>query len=400
MRGSKPPVTAPHYKIVRFWPFYNAFRNQKQKPTTPTQINMASTALVEVDVQGKLEKLASGKVRDLFYIDGKTLLFVASDRISAYDVIMNNVSAFATACCSSCLLKWLYLHLNQVFFPTMTEFSIGYTRQRRTAHSDEVRLRRHLGFDHNTYLRLSIYWFHYLQSKISNLETHYISNTLPPALDSVSQSIRESLQPRSMQVRRLQVFAIESIVRGYITGSGWAEYKKSGTVCGIQMPTGLIEGQKLEKPLWTPSTKAEVGGKDENISPAEARKIVGEKYAKEIERLSLECYFVAAQRAEEVGIILADTKFEFALDADADKVVLVDEVLTPDSSRFWPKDTWEENLGKAQPSFDKQFLRDWLTKEGLKDKKGVEVPDEVVKKTAEKYKEAYEKLTGENLKAT
>jgi phosphoribosylaminoimidazole-succinocarboxamide synthase len=197
-----------------------------------------------------------------------------------------------------------------------------------------------------------------------------------------------------MQVRRLQVFPIESIVRGYITGSGWAEYKESGTVCGIPMPTGLIEGQKLEKPLWTPSTKAEVGGKDENISPSKAAEIIGQPFAVEIERQSLEIYSVAARRAEEVGIVLADTKFEFGLDKKTNKVVLIDEVLTPDSSRFWPKETWEQNLGKAQPSFDKQFLRDWLTTNGLKGKEGVVVPDDVVARTAEKYREAYEKISG------
>lgn len=204
------------------------------------------------------------------------------------------------------------------------------------------------------------------------------------------------LRRRSMQVRRLEVFPIESIVRGYITGSGWAEYKKSGTVNGIPMTKGFIEGQKLEKPLWTPSTKAELGGKDENISPEKAAEIVGKHYADEIERLSLEIYSVAAKRAEEVGIVLADTKFEFGLDRkNGNKVVLIDEVLTPDSSRFWPKETWEQNLGKAQPSFDKQFLRDWLTGNGLKGKEGVKVPEEVVEETAAKYKEAYEKLTGE-----
>jgi phosphoribosylaminoimidazole-succinocarboxamide synthase len=203
-----------------------------------------------------------------------------------------------------------------------------------------------------------------------------------------------------MQVRRLEVFPIESIVRGYITGSGWAEYKKSGTVNGISMPKGLIEGQKLEKPLWTPSTKAELGGKDENISPEEAVKILGKDFADEIERLSLEIYSVAAKRAEEVGIILADTKFEFGFDRkNGNKVVLIDEVLTPDSSRFWPKETWEQNLGKAQPSFDKQFLRDWLTSNGLKGKENVTVPEDIVNETASKYKEAYEKIAGEQWKS-
>jgi phosphoribosylaminoimidazole-succinocarboxamide synthase len=239
---------------------------------------------------------------------------------------------------------------------------------------------------------MSIYWFTYLPQHVPGLSTHFLSSTLPAPISSLPSA--SSLQDRSMQVRRLRIIPIESIVRGYITGSGWSEYTKSGTVNGIKLPTGLIEGQKLPEPLWTPSTKAEVGGKDENISPEEARKIVGNaEVAKKVEELSLAIYKAAAERAEKVGIVLADTKFEFGLD-EKDQVVLVDEVLTPDSSRFWPQETWEANLGKAQPSFDKQFLRDWLTSEGLKGKEGVKVPDEIVKKTAEKYKEAYEKITG------
>jgi phosphoribosylaminoimidazole-succinocarboxamide synthase len=239
---------------------------------------------------------------------------------------------------------------------------------------------------------MSIYWFTYLPQHVPGLSTHFLSSKLPAPLSSLPSA--SSLQDRSMQVRRLRIIPIESIVRGYITGSGWSEYTKSGTVNGIKLPAGLIEGQKLPEPLWTPSTKAEVGGKDENISPEEARKIVGNaEVAKKVEELSLAIYKAAAERAEKVGIVLADTKFEFGLD-EKDQVVLVDEVLTPDSSRFWPQETWEANLGKAQPSFDKQFLRDWLTSEGLKGKEGVKVPDEIVKKTAEKYKEAYEKITG------
>lgn len=199
-----------------------------------------------------------------------------------------------------------------------------------------------------------------------------------------------------MQVRRLRILPIESIVRGYITGSGWSEYAKSGTVNGIKLPAGLIEGQKLPEPLWTPSTKAEVGGKDENISPEKARSMIGDaKIAQRVEELSLAIYSAAADRAEEVGIILADTKFEFGVD-EMGEVVLVDEVLTPDSSRFWPKESWEKNLGKAQPSYDKQFLRDWLTGEGLKGKEGVKVPEDIVEKTAAKYREACEKLTGKS----
>jgi phosphoribosylaminoimidazole-succinocarboxamide synthase len=202
-----------------------------------------------------------------------------------------------------------------------------------------------------------------------------------------------------MQVRRLKIVPIESIVRGYITGSAWSEYKRSGTVHGIQLPAGMIEGQKLPKPLWTPSTKAEAGLKDENISPEEARKLINdEKLAETIEKLSLQVYTEAATRAEQVGIILADTKFEFGVDStNGNEVVLVDEVLTPDSSRFWPKETWVAHLGKAQPSFDKQYLRDWLVAQGLKGQEEVAIPEEVVEQTAMKYREACELLTGQKL---
>ncbi|KAF2477297.1 SAICAR synthetase [Lindgomyces ingoldianus] len=309
---------------------------------------MTSTALTQVDLDGKLPKLASGKVRDLFSIDEKTLLFVASDRISAYDVVMQN--------------------------------GIPQKGSLLTA--------------------MSVYWFEYLKKKIPGLQTHFIDNSLPPSLEaSLSPSLAQSLRARSMRVHRLRIFPLESIVRGYITGSAWSEYKKSGTINGINIPAGLVEGQKLETPLWTPSTKAEAGGKDENISPEEARRLIGEDYAKKIENRSLEIYEVAAKRAEEVGIILADTKFEFGVNSqNQDEVVLVDEILTPDSSRFWSKETWEANLGKPQPSFDKQYLRDWLTKNGLKGQEGVAIPEDVKAKTASKYREAYEKITGSGWK--
>ncbi|KAF3004156.1 Bifunctional purine biosynthetic protein ade1 [Curvularia kusanoi] len=298
-----------------------------------------SGAITTIDVQGKLPKVASGKVRDLFAVDDNTLLFVASDRISAYDVIMENGIPGKGA--------------------LLTE--------------------------------MSIYWFKYLTQHVPGLRTHYISNELPGPISSLT-----TFQDRSMQVQRLRIIPIESIVRGYITGSGWSEYKKSGTVNGIAMPAGLIEGQKLPQPLWTPSTKAELGDKDENISPEKAREIIANpKIAARVEELSLQIYEAAAKRAESVGIVLADTKFEFGLD-EKDEVVLVDEVLTPDSSRFWPRDTWEQNLGKAQPSFDKQFLRDWLTSNGLKGKEGVKVPEDIVQQTAAKYREACEKITGKS----
>ncbi|CAI6335816.1 unnamed protein product [Periconia digitata] len=346
-------------------------------------LNMASSTIVDIDLKGLLPKVASGKVRDLFAIDDNTLLFVASDRISAYDVVMQNVRSY-----NSRSQQLILISLK------------GNSRKRRTAYSNEVytNFPNYILFTPNAY---SVYWFKYLQNRIPTLKTHFIKQSLPEDVESSlgDQSLLGSLQKRSMQVRRLQIVPVESIVRGYITGSGWAEYKKSGTVNGIKLPSGLLEGQQLPKPLWTPSTKAEAGAKDENISPEKARELIGDAtVAKRIEELSLEIYTTAAKRAEEVGIILADTKFEFGLTSE-NEVVLVDEVLTPDSSRFWPKDTWEQNIGKQQPSFDKQYLRDWLVDQGLKGKEGVVIPENIAAQTAVKYGEAYQMLTGEKLHA-
>ncbi|GAB7353568.1 hypothetical protein MBLNU459_g3997t1 [Dothideomycetes sp. NU459] len=286
-----------------------------------------------------LKKIASGKVREIYEIDSKTLLFVATDRISAYDVIMKN----------GVPQKGSLLTL------------------------------------------LTAHWFNLFAQKIPEMKTHLLSTSIPSSL-SLPSDLSAQLQNRSMTVRRLKIFPLESIVRGYITGSAWAEYKKTGTVHGISMPSGLRESEKLEQPLWTPSTKAELGDKDENISPEKATEIVGAKYAKKIEELSLKVYKIARDYAAEHGIIIADTKFEFGLDEETDEVVLVDEVLTPDSSRFWPADKYE--IGKGQDSFDKQYLRDWLVKEGLKGKEDVEMPEAIVKETASKYQEAFEKLSG------
>ena len=237
-----------------------------------------------------------------------------------------------------------------------------------------------------------MYWFRYLQENIPGLQTHFLTSSLPIALNPLGPDLHRSIESRSMQVRNLKTFDIESIVRGYITGSAWAEYKKTQTVWNIPQPAGLVEGQKLPTPIWTPSTKAPAGQHDENISQERACTIVGEKFGKMIEELSIQIYEVAAKRTEEVGIILADTKFEFGLDGE--EVVLIDEVLTPDSSRFWVKDTWKQNLGRQQPSFDKQFLRDWLVENGLKGKEGIEMPEHVVMKTAAKYQEAYKLIVG------
>lgn len=195
-----------------------------------------------------------------------------------------------------------------------------------------------------------------------------------------------------MQVSRYEIFPVEAIVRGYITGSAWTEYKTHGTIHGIDMPSGLAESQKLPSPLYTPSTKAEAGQKDENIHPDRVIAMIGLEHATAIAGLSVALYEVAHELANSKGIILADTKFEFGLDRVTNQIVLVDEVLTPDSSRFWPADSYE--IGSTPPSFDKQYLRDWLTTSGLKGREDVQIPAEVVQGTFRRYREAVEKLTG------
>jgi phosphoribosylaminoimidazole-succinocarboxamide synthase len=299
---------------------------------------MVATPMIQSEMDGNLKLLARGKVRDLYEIDEGTLLFVATDRISAYDVIMGNGIPDKGA-----LLTLLSAH-----------------------------------------------WFEYLRSTVPGLRTHFKSLDLP---SSVPQHLHPKLQNRSMQVRKLKIFPIEAIVRGYITGSAWKEYKSKGTVHGIPMPSGMKESEAFpQNAIYTPSTKAEAGHNDENIHPDEAARIVGEKYAKRIEDLALKLYMTARAYALERGIIIADTKFEFGLDTETDEVVLVDEVLTPDSSRFWLASSYK--IGQPQESFDKQYLRDWLTSNGLKGKQGVDMPEEVVLNTGEKYKEAFERLVG------
>ena len=240
------------------------------------------------------------------------------------------------------------------------------------------------------------FWMQYLPREIPNLKTHFLSIC---NLDSrIPEDALAKIKLRSMRVRRLKVFPLEAIVRGYITGSAWSSYKKTGEVNGKKLPDGLQESQELPEPIYTPSTKAELGQHDENISTEEAAKIVGEKYAKRIEELSLQIYKVAKEYAKTKKIIIADTKFEFGLDEETDEVVLIDEVLTPDSSRFWPAETYE--VGRSQNSFDKQYLRNWLTGSGLKGQEGVSMPEEVVVGTQAKYEEAFQMLTGKSLQQT
>lgn len=316
---------------------------------------MANTAAITSLTINGLPKIATGKVRELYEVDSKTLLFVASDRISAYDVIMDNVPNAPPLPPSNLLLT------KPQGIPTKGQLLT----------------------------LLSAHWFTLLPTLLPHLKTHFLTLDLP---SSVPESQHALLHNRSMQVRRLTIFPLEAIVRGYITGSAWKEYQRSGTVHSITVPTGLLESQAFPAPLYTPSTKAEAGANDENISPAQAAKIVGPKYAARIEELALQIYTAARDYAYERGIIIADTKFEFGLDEETDEVVLVDEVLTPDSSRFWPRDGYA--VGREQESFDKQFLRNWLVREGVKGKQGVRMPEGVVEGTVGKYREAFEKLTG------
>ncbi|KAK9476128.1 hypothetical protein V1514DRAFT_299108 [Lipomyces japonicus] len=292
-------------------------------------------ALTTTDLNGALPLIAKGKVRDIYEIDDSTLLFVATDRISAYDVIMKN------------------------------------------GVKDKGKI----------LTQISKFWFSILSDIVPN---HFVSDDVS-SLPAAVQPFRDQLQARSMLVRKYKILPIEAIVRGYITGSAWKEYKKQGTVHGIKVREGLQESEEFDTPIFTPSTKAELGQHDENIHPSEAAKIIGEENARKVEEIALKLYVKAKEYAATKGIIIADTKFEFGVDEHGN-IILVDEVLTPDSSRFWRADTYK--LGQGQDSYDKQFLRDWLTSSGLAYKDDVEMPQDIASKTAEKYIEAFEQLTG------
>ncbi|KAG0251448.1 Bifunctional purine biosynthetic protein ade1 [Mortierella polycephala] len=284
-----------------------------------------------------LELIARGKVRDLYRVDQHSLLFVATDRISAFDVIMNNGIANKGK--------------------LLTE--------------------------------ISVFWFSYLKDVLPN---HLITADFEEMPEKVKQ-YRDQLEGRSMLVKSLRVLPIESIVRGYITGSAWKEYQQKGTVCDISLPAGMKESEAFPEPLWTPSTKAEIGDHDENIHPSKAAAILGEKHAAEMARVSLELYTKARDFALERGIIIADTKFEFGVDEN-DTLYLIDEVLTPDSSRFWPASSYK--LGTGQDSFDKQYLRNYLESIGFDKSTGITLPEDVVVNTMAKYQEAYKLLTGKD----
>jgi phosphoribosylaminoimidazole-succinocarboxamide synthase len=277
----------------------------------------------------ELEPLYSGKVRDMYAV-GDDLLMVASDRISAYDVVL----------------------------PTPIPDKGKVLTQ------------------------MSVFWFETTGEICPN---HFVSQDVP-----------EEVAGRALRVRRLKMYPVECVVRGYLSGSGWREYRDSGAVCGIDLPEGLRESDKLPEPIFTPATKAEIGDHDENIDFDRAVEIVGDRaLMEELRRISIELYTRAAEHAADRGIIIADTKFEFGSSPGAE-IVLGDEVLTPDSSRFWPADSYEP--GRSQHSFDKQYVRDWLDSSGWDHSPpGPELPEDVVTQTRSRYVEAYERISGRRL---
>ncbi|MFJ6211814.1 phosphoribosylaminoimidazolesuccinocarboxamide synthase [Streptomyces sp. NPDC092296] len=291
-----------------------------------------------VQVPG-LVHIHTGKVRDLYRNDSGELVMVASDRTSAYDWVL----------------------------PTDIP--------------DKGRI----------LTQLSLWWFDQLADLVPN---HVLSTDLPPGAPA-------DWKGRTLVCRSLEMLPVECVARGYLTGSGLAEYVRDRTVCGLALPEGLVDGSELPAPIFTPATKAEVGEHDENVSYEEVARQVGPEAAAQLRQVTLAVYSRARDIARARGIILADTKFEFGLDPDGDKdspgLVIADEVLTPDSSRFWPADSWQP--GRPQQSFDKQFIRDWLTSPAADwDRTGElpppPLPDEIVERSRAKYVEAYERLTG------
>jgi len=284
-----------------------------------------------------LSLVRQGKVRDIFDT-GESLLMVTTDRLSAFDVVLPDTIPDKGKV------------LNQI----------------------------------------SVFWFKQMESIVKN---HIITTNVNEYPEEFKPHA-DVLDKRSMLVKKAEPLPIECIVRGYIAGSGWSSYQKEGHVCGITLPKGLKESDKLETPLFTPSSKAEVGDHDINISFDESVKLIGFEKADKLCNLSLAIYKKGAEYALSKGIIIADTKFEFGL-LDGE-IILIDEILTPDSSRFWPLSDYEP--GRGQNSFDKQFVRDWLTASGWNKKSpGPKLPQEVIDRTSNTYKEIYTRLTGENV---
>jgi phosphoribosylaminoimidazole-succinocarboxamide synthase len=294
---------------------------------------MNPNTVFETQLQG-LHRIHRGKVRDSYELDATHMLIVATDRLSAFDVVLPD--------------------------PIPGKGRI--------------------------LTQISNFWFEKTRHIVANHLTDY-------TLDAFIHDPEElaMLEGRAVVVKRLKPLPVEAVVRGYLIGSGWKDYQHSGAVCGIALPPGLVMADRLPEPLFTPATKAAAGSHDENVSYAEVSSLLGEDIASQVRRLSLALYGFAANYALARGIIIADTKFEFGLN-EAGQVVLMDEVLTPDSSRFWPVDTWKP--GSSPPSFDKQYVRDYLeTLDWNKRAPGPRLPDEVIQGTADKYAEALRRLT-------
>ena len=285
-----------------------------------------------------LKPSKKGKVRDIFDL-GDKLVIVTTDRISVFDVVLDDPIPY-----------------KGVVLTQLTKFWSEFLKD--------------------------VIENHIIEFGVDNLSKEFVEH-------------KDILQDRTMVVKKAKVLPIECIVRGYLSGSGWKEYQKTQSVCGIKLPSGLKESEKLPQPIFTPSTKADIGH-DENITFEKAAEIIGKDKAEFIKQKSIELYKKAASYAETRGIIIADTKFEFGIDEQTGKIILIDEILTPDSSRFWPKDKYE--VGKSQPSFDKQYVRDYTESTGWnKTYPGPKLPEEVIKNTTEKYLEIYKLLTGKNL---
>ncbi|OBX08401.1 phosphoribosylaminoimidazolesuccinocarboxamide synthase [Gallibacterium genomosp. 3] len=280
-----------------------------------------------------LKKIYSGKVRDLYEIDDKRMLMVASDRLSAFDVILDDP------------------------IPRKGEILT----------------------------QISNFWFKKLAHIMPN---HFTGDTV---YDVLPEAEAKAIEKRAVVCKRLTPIKIESIVRGYLTGSGLKDYQQTGSVCGIELPKGLVDASKLPEPIFTPSSKEEIGNHDINISYAECENLIGKELAAQVKTKAIELYTTAAEYALSKGIIICDTKFEFGLDENG-TLTLMDEVLTPDSSRFWSVDTYQEGINP--PSFDKQFIRNWLENSGWnKQPPAPRVPQEIIEQTVAKYQEAFDLLT-------
>jgi len=298
---------------------------------------VSAKPLYESSLQS-LPLLGRGKVRDLYALGDKRMLIVTTDRLSAFDVIMNEPIP------------------------------------------DKGRV----------LTAMANFWF----ARLAHIVPNHLTAVDPESVVSGANE-KAQVRGRAIVVKKLTPLPVEAVVRGYLIGSGWKDYQATGAVCGISLPAGLQQAEQLPQPIFTPATKAEKGEHDENISYARMSEIVGEKIASKVRELSLQLYTEAAEYAETRGIIIADTKFEFGLDA-AGELVLIDEILTADSSRFWPAEQYQ--VGISPPSYDKQFVRDYLeTLDWDKRAPAPHLPDQVVSRTADKYRDALERLTGQRL---